>query len=1142
MLRIKFLLLFLFLALVSMSYAQEKTLRCKKIAWSSDTLALDSLPIYPDLLPLNHVSFVPPNFIVFKPDFKGDSLLVCYRVLLPSRFKTNYQVRDRLENSDNPKPIDPYTKVAPSNPTQDQIFTNGSVSRGISSGNNQGFLINSDLNLQLQGDLGKGVRLTAAVSDNNSPLQPDGTTLQIQDFDRVFVKIDKDSWFAVAGDYFMSYQVENHFLVFNKKSRGLQFEGAFKSNYFDKISTQTHAAISRGRFSRNEIQGQEGLQGPYRLQGAQNETFVIVIAATEVVYVDGKRLTRGEQNDYVINYNTAEILFNPNILITQYSRIVVEFQYADQNYSRILFNQGIGLQKNKLKLRMNYFIEQDNKNQPFQAENTLTLFDSANNIDARKVLADAGDNKSKAVIGTTRIENSFSNNKILYRIVDSLGFEDVLIYQAQQNDSFTYYTATFSNVGVGQGNYIQINSSANGRVYAWVQPNGGQPQGTFEPVVQLVAPVRQQMATVAMDYQLTKNSMLIVEGAYSQLNNNTFSVLDKSDDDAFGSFIQLNTNKELAKDYTLQNKFYWERVSSGFAYIERYRNVEFDRKWNRSLSNPTSGRVKNAEQIFDVDGELGNLKNRVEYGLSAYEVKGNFLGISPSLMLQKQLTKKIQVRTGGNWLKSENLDSLKTEAYQLDANTQVRFNDNYTISGFAHMEMNAPRFIISDTYTSRAFQFQQYGTKGNLKFKNGWVWQTGVDLRSDQLPVSDRFLWASDGINVNNEISKAAGSKRFALISNLRFLTQNRQFFAKQKEQFLQQRLEYADNNYKKGFRVNFYLQSGTGREQKKEFVFIEVPAGQGQYAWNDYNTNGVKEINEFELSVFKDQAKFIKVFNITNEFVNANQHEGNFSLNLRPSAWFARKGNKLLNNISNQFNLSVLQRNNSKSLVILNPFQQDTQILSGNSLIRNSVLYNSSKLGLEFTGKSTSVKQLLTYGSEQTRKTDYIAKSRLNIGDHWQFDVSYENSERILENAFFENRNYQWNSDLGTGTVSWQNLKSRISLKGSFTQGGGVENNVDGLKQSSKEIKAGYFYNMNTNTNWDLSFTQSEIVFNGSSNTPLGFQILNGLSQGTNYLWSANIRTLVSKNIQITFGYEGRKIAELGIIHIGRAEARYLF
>lgn len=1119
--------------------AQEQTLRCKMFKVTADTLVLDSLPVAPSMIQ-NKGLFIAPNRFLFHANIKEDSLMLCYRVFLPSRFKTKYALRNPLENSDNPAPIDLNPIVPKKSSPQDQIFTNGSVSRGISSGSNQGLLINSDLNLQMQGDLGKGVKLTAAVSDNNSPLQPDGTTLQIQDFDRVFVKIEKDSWFAVAGDYFMKQQPDNHFLAFNKKSRGLQHQGIYQSNYFDHIQSQTHAAVSRGRFSRNEIQGIEGIQGPYRLQGSQNETFIIIIAATEVVYVDGKKLARGEQNDYVINYNTAELIFNPNILITQYSRIVVEFQYADQNYSRVLFDQGLGIAKNRLKVRANYFLEQDNKNQPFQAENELSLFDSSSNQDAKQVLAQAGDDPEKAVISTIRLEPNFSTNKILYRKIDSLGTPNVLVYQPVEISGGLIYSAIFTNVGAGKGNYIQVNNSANGRVYAWVQPVAGQPQGDYEPVTQLVAPVRQQMATAALEYKLNEHLQIAGELAYSQLNSNTFSELNKGDDDALGSFFRISQDRQIKDSVQLKNTIYWERVSSGFAYIERYRNVEFERKWNRSLINPSSTRINNTEQIIQYDGEVKTKKGAYVLGMSTYQIDELFQGLSPSLGITQQLGKRFQMSAEGNYMASENRDSLSTKAYQVLANTGYRINQSSIFSIFAQAESNAPELNGFDSFTASAFQFQSYGATLNHQKDNGWNLSTTVNLRTDQKAIDRKFLWVSDGLNISANVSRVHGNKRIALISSLRFLDQNVQFYSAKKEQFLQQRVEYADNNHKRGYKVNFYLQSGTGREQKREFVFIEVPAGQGQYTWNDYNSNGVKEVNEFELSVFKDQAKYIKVYNLTNQFINANQHEGNLSLNLRPANWFVHQ--KLLQNMSNQFNMRIVQRNNRKSLFILNPFVSDSTVLSGSSLLRNSLIYNSAKLGIEFTLRSTQAKQQLTYGTEENVSKDIIVKSRYNMGNHWQFDIEGENSNRQLNNDFFENRNFDWLSNVAKASISWQNLKTRVAIIGALTQGSGSEGSSTDLKQTGQELSATYFYNMNVNTNLDASIKQSKITFNGSSNSPLGFQILNGLSAGDNYQWNLNLRTLVSKNIQITIGYEGRKIPELSVIHIGRAEARYLF
>ena len=105
-------------------------------------------------------------------------------------------------------------------------------------------------------------------------------------------------------------------------------------------------AISRGQFARNNITAIEGNQGPYKLRGQNGELFVLLVSGSETVYVNGLRLERGENNDYVIDYNAGEILFNATYPITSEMRITVEYQYSDRNYSRIIAYGG-GSHQNK---------------------------------------------------------------------------------------------------------------------------------------------------------------------------------------------------------------------------------------------------------------------------------------------------------------------------------------------------------------------------------------------------------------------------------------------------------------------------------------------------------------------------------------------------------------------------------------------------------------------------------------------------------------------------------------------------------------------------------------------------------------------------------------------------------------------------
>lgn len=259
----------------------------------------------------------------------------------------------------------------------------GSIFRGFTIGNNRDLSLQSGFRLQLNGKLSSDIEITAALTDENTPIQPEGNTQKLQEIDKVFVELRSSNITTTLGDIEVNFSGSDYF-NFSKK-----LQGAKGYANFDKTDLFLTGALSRGRFNSNTFNGNDGVQGPYRLIGADNEVNIVVIAGSEKVYLDGILMTRGESNDYVIDYSNGEIKFTNRRLITNASRIVVDFEYSDKKYSRsfIAGQTRTAILNDRLKFSFSYLRERDDPSKPVD----FILSDSD-----RTIISEAGDNKFKA--------------------------------------------------------------------------------------------------------------------------------------------------------------------------------------------------------------------------------------------------------------------------------------------------------------------------------------------------------------------------------------------------------------------------------------------------------------------------------------------------------------------------------------------------------------------------------------------------------------------------------------------------------------------------------------------------------------------------------------------------------------------------
>ncbi|MBL7935763.1 MAG: hypothetical protein JNM51_08165 [Bacteroidia bacterium] len=1143
-------------------HAQSQTnLKQKYYFVKSDTLFLDSLSLMPGTIKLTaknnslDSSTYQINYglkaIIFKTR-PTDPVAVSYKTF-PYNFEKSYYHQNTSQlTKDLSLPVNPMTLAfagsAPPNESfiSDGLNKNGSISRGISFGNNQDVVVNSSLNLQVSGKLTQEVDLLLAATDDNIPFQADGTTAQLQEFDKVFVQLSNKNSKLIVGD-FQLQKPNSYFMNFYKRSQGAYFSNDYNDTINKKpvvFKTQLSGAVSKGKFARNIIQGVENNQGPYRLRGADNEQFIIVLSGTERIYVDGRLLQRGQENDYIIDYNTAELTFTAKQIITKDKRIIAEFQYAERNYARSLYFLSEEIESDKLKVRLNFFGEQDNKNKTLQQ--TLT--------EAQKLtMFNVGDTLSKAVTSGAELAE-YNTTDVFYwkkdSTVSAVTYPEIYVYST--NPDSAKYRVKYSYVGENNGFYIQVSTTANGKVYKWVAPVGGILQGNYEPVIPLVTPKKKQMFTAGINYQFNKYHHIDVEGVYTKNDINTFSKFNSYNDDGYGIKVNSNNQSVIKKDTASKqslNAVYnlgYEYVQQYFNPIERYRAIEFERDWNRPVNAPinTDQHVGFAQVGIQKDNKL-----RLLYGINFFDEGVFYKGLKHSLS-SFYSTKTNSLTYNGSYLTS-NYNSQLSNFYR----HKTTFSQSFwklRLNYLDEFEQNLFKKNTSDSLLSRSYQFWEW--EGNITNKDtsGNLYKIFYRERRDKQAyasiLKDSTYAQNTGFSANiNSIR----NHPFSMVFTYRELKLKRDSMTIKPDNTLLSRIEYSPRLMKGFITSTIFYETGYGLENKKEYYYLLVAAGQGTYAWKDYNDNGIKELNEFEIAQFSDQALYIRVYTPTNQYVKALHDQFSFSLNLRPAVFLNETSGKTLKFISRFATQSAYRvdkkSNDNGKLFTFNPVDiklSDSLLTALNYSLRQSLFFNQSAavFGTDYTYQSNLSKQLLTNGFETRENTTHEWRWRWNLTKAWSINSTNIYGIKQTESGFFSTRNYKIESYDIEQKLSYQpNTAFRVSvlykhnkkqniIKEGFQK---AELNDFGLEFKYNQVEKGSLTGKADFIN---------ITYNDLENTPVAYEMLNALKTGYNYTWELSYQRNLSNNIQISINYNGRKSPDNKIVNIGGAQVRAFF
>lgn len=1163
----RILILFLLLACCQLhGYAQQgpvikplSNLRVKKVSTRQPVIQLDSLSLIPNTIYIPGVpdSAFTVDFInstlTWRSRFILDSLYIRYRVF-PTRMNA---VVNRMEYDSvmNRFIGQAYTPNFSGIQQTDNFFSfgnityNGSFGRAISFGNSQDAVVTSNLNLQLSGYLADSIEIAAAITDNNIPIQPDGTTQQLNEFDRIFLQFKKNGWALSLGDIDIRQQ-QSYFLSFYKRLQGLAFET--NSTIAPGLTNKAmlSGSIAKGKFTRDILEPLEGNQGPYRLKGANNEFFFIVLANTERVFIDGELLQRGEDQDYVINYNTAEITFTPRRMITKDKRIQVEFEYADRNYlnSNIYLADELNI-KDKVKVRIGFFNNSDAKSSPINQ-----TLDPAQ----KQFLNNLGDSIQRAFYPNAVLD-TFAVGKILYKKIDSVfngGLSHDTVYIYSTNPDSARYSLSFIDVGQGNGNYIPDLNGANGKVYKWIEPVSGQRQGRYEPAVFLVTPKKQQVVTLGVDYLVNKNTEVNTEMAMSNYNINAFSSKDKSDDKGYAAKASVKNTIPFKgkKGLMLTSNAGFEYVESRFKPLERLRNIEFARDWGLPLQSTPANESILSGGLGLTDKKMNSLK----YQFTNYNRGADFTGIRNTIL---------HVQDIGGWrfnnvFSISNVNAIDAKGFFLrptiDMTRFFKKLKSYSLNINYSVEHTAIRNKATDTLTPLSFSFTNFQATVRSDESRPNHWGLIYSTRTNQYPVGKELQKSDRSQNFNLFAELLKNEKhQFRFNGTYRILEIINQDITTQKaDKSLLGRAEYLFNEWRGLVSGSMLYEVGSGQEQKRDFAFLEVPAGQGEYTWIDYNNDGIQQLNEFEIAKFQDQAKYIRIFTPTNEFIKANYNTFNYTAGLNPRSVIdvvkANGFKKFLSKVNLQSSLQLNKKEIARGVVQLNPFRSplsDTSLITLNSVLVNTFSFNrfSSSWGFDINNSRNNNKSLLTYGYETRSLDEWSIRSRINITKQLMLELAGRTGVNQLSTSSvkFDNRNYkieQRSVEPAINFINGSNFRWLIGYK--YT----TRNNVEGAgeKTMSNSINTDIKYNILQSTSINGKFTYNNISYksnlpNPNVNSPAAYILLDGLLPGKNFLWNLDLTKRLSNNLELNIQYEGRKPGTSRVIHVGRAAIRAL-
>lgn len=1039
---------------------------------------------------------------------------------LPITFPKIISLNSRISISDTN--ITDQNNLNRSNSTMDLNFDSdlqqtGSLSRGIIIGSNQDFALESGLNFELSGNLTDDLRLDAVLTDRSIPIQPDGISQSIREFDKVLIRLQSEKTSLEMGDVDIALQQS----TFARLNRRLQ--GAIGTYNSEKGAVNTAFSTLRGTFLTQRFDGEDGVQGPYRLRGKNGEEFIIILAGTERVYINGNKVKRGENNEYIINYGVGEITFTDQIFIKDETRIYVEYEYIDQDFNRTLIATEAkdNFFDDRIKLGVTVIRQADGDD--LLSQQVLTQ-------EEIQLLKQVGDNLDQAIVSGVISNSNDSENNVRYAQIDTTyNGQTYSIFKNIPNSNSSNLVVRFSKVGLGNGSYERISDTINGLLFNWVGPDNG----SYEPFRQLPAPQKHQMIALNTRYSMTDKIFWSGEFSISDFDKNRFSNkdnVDNSDVAMQASVSMKELDVGVADVDILINR---RQSGDNFQFFERTREVEFDRKWNINEFD-TSGELLNEVHTKLNFSDHSNLS----VGFGQLSISG-FESIRQHSELNLESTSKLRVEYAQEYISTKN-SLIDNSSEWFRQRGQIHWQIKKAFTPFLQFEHEDLRDRIGTIeLSSQSQKFYEMGP--------------GISFSKNKLSVSAAYILRQEEGIFDGKFNKEsiAREQRYHLNynSNIGFNTQHRVHL---RNKNYTEEFESIGRNNQNGFQIYSMMnlnreyfktrstyQTNTQRQAIRQEAYIEVGPELGQFVWIDENENGIEEIDEFFPELSPNEGTYVLQFLPSDQLLPVINLNSQITLDWSPfqklnqvsdsKLWFHTIKFKSLIDLRE---LSTSSKEGNIYLLKLNTFRNDSTTLNGSIRAEQSLQVkpiHNLFLKLSFNASDRLNKRTIEIQKKKSNQLFFDMNYQLNNDLKLRLDTSM--GINVLKSDKIANRTYNirfFSINPGFTSRISRSFQYGVHFGYNFKediQFGRVYAKTSKLKT---HLRAFLWQKVQSTANIELR----DIKINGMTNSFTNFELTEGTGTGTNLIWTLSASYRINNLIRLNFNYDGRTVKDRTDIH----------